>query len=104
SGLAQGDPADAPPPRTFAPGPWRIGEPDQVLKLVAPIRLPADGIVPYRYYVFPFAFREDTWVEAVEILPENPRVLHHANLAWFDPRQGYSQDGFVTGFVPGGDP
>ncbi|MBK8976201.1 MAG: redoxin family protein [Planctomycetes bacterium] len=104
SGTPVGDAADAPTPRTFAPGPWRIGEPDQVLELVAPVRLPADGVVPYRYFAFPFRFREDTWVEAIEILPENRRVLHHANLAWVDPAAGFDQDGFMTGYVPGGDP
>lgn len=104
SGLAKGDPADAPPPRVFADGPWRIGTPDQVLELPGAVRLPADGIVPYKYLVFPYLFAEDTWVEAVEILPRNRRVLHHANLAYFEVRKGYSQDGFITGLVPGGDP
>lgn len=103
SGAPRGDAAVAPPPRTFPDGPWRIGEPDLIIKSVAPIRLPADGIVPYSYIILPYAFREDAWVEAVEILPENKRVLHHANLAWFDPTKGFSQDGFITGFVPGGD-
>jgi hypothetical protein len=100
----RGDREAAPPPRVFEPGPWRIGEPDRVLQVVAPVRLPADGIVPYHYLFLPFIFREDTWVEAVEILPENARVLHHANVAHFDPREEFSQDGFITGFVPGGDP
>jgi len=63
----RGDREAAPPPRVFEPGPWRIGEPDRVLQVVAPVRLPADGIVPYHYLFLPFIFREDTWVEAVEI-------------------------------------
>ncbi|MBI5852195.1 MAG: redoxin family protein [Planctomycetes bacterium] len=104
SDLPRGDPADAPPPRVFQKGAWRIGEPDQVLQVVAPVHVPAEGIVPYQYLFLPFVFREDTWVEAVEIRPENARVLHHANVAHFDPKDGFSQDGFITGFVPGGDP
>lgn len=104
SGLPVGDPDDAPPPRAWPKGPWRIGEPDLVLEVKAPVRIPAEGVVPYLYLILPYRFAEDTWVEAVEILPENPRVLHHANLAWFDPARGFSQDGFVTGYVPGGDP
>jgi len=107
SGLAKGDPKHAPPPRTFPSGPWRIcdagTEPDLVLKPKTPTRVPAEGLVPYQYVAYPFVFREDTWVEALEILPENPRVLHHANVAWFEPGKGFSQDGFITGFVPGGD-
>ncbi len=104
SGLVRGDPAEAPPARTFDAGPWRIGEPDLVLRVPAPVRLPADGVVPYSYLVFPYVFKEDAWVEAVEILPTNKRVLHHANVAWFEPSRGFTQDGFITGFVPGGDP
>jgi hypothetical protein len=104
SGRVRGEREDAPPPRDFARGTWRIGEPDKVLKQVAPTRLPADGLIPYRYAVFPFVFAADTWVEAVEILPENPRVLHHANVARFELGKAFSHDGFITGFVPGGDP
>ncbi|MFO1050722.1 MAG: redoxin family protein [Planctomycetota bacterium] len=104
SGAPRGDAADAPPARSFPEERWRIGEPDLELKATTPTRLPADGIVPYSYVILPYVFREDTWVEAVEILPENGRVLHHANVAWFDPKTGFSQDGFITGFVPGGDP
>ncbi|MGE0142686.1 MAG: redoxin family protein [Planctomycetota bacterium] len=82
---------------------WRIGEPDLVLRSVGPMRLPADGVIPYAYIVLPHDFRVDTWIEAVEIRPSNKRVLHHANLAAFRPQDGFSQDGFITGFVPGGD-
>jgi peroxiredoxin len=90
--------ADSEPPN------WRIGEPDLVLRSVGPMRLPADGVIPYAYIVLPKDFRVDTWIEAVEIRPSNKRVLHHANLAAFRPQDGFSQDGFITGFVPGGDP
>ncbi|MEZ5966180.1 MAG: redoxin family protein [Planctomycetota bacterium] len=104
SGMAKGDVADAPPTRTFDDGPWRIGTPDLVLELPGSVRLPADGVVPYKYLVFPLVVQAETWVEAVEILPSNRRVLHHANLAYFELKKGYSPDGFITGFVPGGDP
>ncbi len=104
SKLTRGDPAAAPPPRAFAPGPWQIGEPDLVLTAATPMHVPEEGIVPYVYQVFPHVFEADTWIEALEILPENKRVLHHANLAFVERGKGFSQDGFITGFVPGGDP
>ena len=104
SGLARGAPADAPPAREFAPGPWRIGTPDLILTAASPMYVPEEGIVPYIYQVFPHLFEADTWIEALEILPENKRVLHHANLAFVERGKGFSQDGFITGFVPGGDP
>ncbi|MGE3170977.1 MAG: redoxin family protein [Planctomycetota bacterium] len=103
AGGPEGDPADAPPPRVWPQQEWRIGEPDLVLKVPVPIRLPADGYLPYKYFVLPFHFAEDTWVEAIEIKPSVKNALHHCNLAraaWGTP---FSQDGFVTGQVPGGD-
>ena len=102
---ASGDPADLPAPLPLPePGAWRIGEPDLVVELKAPVRLPADGIVPYQYFLLPHRFDHDTWVEAIEIRPTNERVLHHCNLARVKFGERFSQDGFVTGYVPGGDP
>ncbi|MBX3463050.1 MAG: redoxin family protein [Planctomycetes bacterium] len=104
AGLPGGDPADLPPPRPLPTSAWRIGEPDLVVEVKAPVRLPADGTVPYKYFVLPHRFERDTWVEAVEIRPTNARVLHHCNLARVRLGEAFSQDGFVTGYVPGGDP
>ncbi|MCB9876968.1 MAG: redoxin family protein [Planctomycetes bacterium] len=103
-GRQQGDAADAPAKVAWPEPGWRIGEPDLVLEVKTPIRIPADGVIPYRYFVLPFHFVEDTWVEAIEIKPDNPRVLHHCNLARVKLGERFSQEGFVTGYVPGGDP
>jgi mono/diheme cytochrome c family protein len=103
-GMPSGDSALAPPPVAWPDGAWRLGEPDLVLEIKAPIRLPADGAVPYKYFILPYHFEHDTWVEALEIKPENPRVLHHCNLARVKLGEKFSQDGFITGYVPGGDP
>jgi hypothetical protein len=100
-------PATPATPATTAepkPRPWRIGEPDQVIGMKAPIRLPADGIMPYQYFILPYRFEQDTWVEAIEIRPQNERSLHHCNLARVKFGEKFSQEGFVTGYVPGGDP
>ncbi|HEX5050164.1 MAG TPA: alkyl hydroperoxide reductase [Planctomycetota bacterium] len=102
-GMPSGDAADLPPQKALPHGGWRIGEPDLVIEIKAPIRLPADGIVPYKYFILPHRFDEDTWVEAIEIRPSNERVLHHCNLARVKFGEKFSQDGFVTGYVPGGD-
>ncbi|MEZ6036585.1 MAG: redoxin family protein [Planctomycetota bacterium] len=104
AGRHAGDAADAPTPVAWPEPGWRIGEPDLVLEVKTPIRIPADGVIPYRYFVLPFHFVEDTWVEAIEIKPDNPRVLHHCNLARVKLGERFSQEGFVTGYVPGGDP
>ena len=101
---ARGDVTDLPPPREFPKTEWRIGEPDLVLKVPVPIRVPAEGYIPYRYYVLPYLFKRDTWAESIEILPTNRRVLHHANLAYVEKGLDYRQRGFITGQVPGGRP
>jgi mono/diheme cytochrome c family protein len=103
-GMPSGDAAQLPPPPPLPATGWRIGEPDLVVEIKAPIRLPADGTVPYQYFVLPYRFEHDTWVEAIEIRPTNARVLHHCNLARVRLGEPFSQEGFVTGYVPGGDP
>ena len=100
----RGDPEDLPPPREFPQTEWRIGEPDLVLKVPVPIRVPAEGYIPYRYYVLPYVFKRDTWVQRLEIRPTNRRVLHHANLGYITEGLQYRARNFITGQVPGGRP
>ncbi len=52
-------------------------------------------------YVFP----HDTWIDRIQILPDNPKVVHHCNLI-FIPTFGDKVKNaiFVTGKVPGGIP
>ncbi len=106
--VAAGAPVDDPGQPAVVPerpaGGWRIGEPDLVLSMKAPTRLPAEGPIPYHYLLLPYRFEHDTWVEAIEIRPQNERVLHHCNLARVKLGEKFSQDGFITGYVPGGDP
>lgn len=49
-------------------------------------------------------FPHDTWVQSVEVLPDNPRVVHHANLAFMTLGERPREENFITGRVPGGDP
>ncbi len=75
-GAKQGDPAAAPPERTFTRG-WTIGEPDLVLDMGYDYQVPADGDVPYTYFAAPTGFTEDKWVESVEVRPGARAVVHH---------------------------
>jgi hypothetical protein len=56
---------------------WRIGTPDLVVGMDEAFELPATGIVEYQYFKVPTGLTEDRWVEAVEIRPGDPRVVHH---------------------------
>jgi hypothetical protein len=84
-------------------GRWRIGKPDLVVS--APEHeLPASGDIAYKYVALPHLFLNDTWVQGVEILPDNPRVLHHCNMAYIKAGESFKQSNFITGTVPGGAP
>ncbi|MEX2187065.1 MAG: redoxin family protein [Pirellulales bacterium] len=101
----EGDAAKGPPPREFSKTKWAIGEPDLVITAVGKNKIPESGYVPYTYEVLPYVFLHDTWVQKVEILPGNKRVVHHCNMGHI--RLGQKVDGessFITGYVPGGEP
>lgn len=103
-GMPAGDPAQGPPPRTFVASKWEIGEPDLVTTSLETHSLPAEGIIDYRYIVLPYVFSEDTWISAAEILPDNPRTVHHCNMGHFTLGKQFSEGNFITGRVPGGTP
>jgi mono/diheme cytochrome c family protein len=83
AGTPEGDPKDLPPPRQFPYG-WTHGTPDLVLQSPEPFRVPAAGRDIYRNFVLPFYSEEDQWVTAVDIVPDNPEVVHHVIL-YLDP-------------------
>lgn len=82
---------------------WRIGEPDRVLETTA-FDLPAEGDIDYRYTMLPALFLGETWLRDIEILPDNPRVVHHCNLFFVAPGKKIDAGNFITGFTPGGQP
>ncbi len=104
AGATKGDLANLPPPPEFPKGPWRIGTPDLVTTTLLVQNIPATGYVDYRYAFLPHIFTHDTWVQGVEIISDNPRVVHHANLGYAKAGERPSDENFITGRVPGGDP
>ncbi|MDA1195191.1 MAG: redoxin domain-containing protein [Planctomycetota bacterium] len=110
AGCPEGDPKDAPTPRTFVEG-WRIGTPDAIVELPNPVNVPAEGVVPYQFQLVTTDFDEDRWVEAFEIRPTAPQVVHHV-LVFADypldhprrsdqPRNRAGIDGYFAAMVPG---
>lgn len=103
TGRVAGNPEDAPAPPEPPTSKWRIGEPDRVITMLEQHEIPATGYVEYFHTVLPYVFLKDTWIEAVEIRPDNPRVVHHCNMAYVT-KQGVGHETFITGQVPGGLP
>jgi len=120
-GAAEGDPADLPSPPKWTDG-WQLGEPDLVLTMTEPYALPADGKDIYRCFVIPVALDQPRYVQAAEIRPGNPTVVHHAilqidrtrasrRLDEQDPEPGFSAgmsagkaqlpEGHFIGWTPG---
>lgn len=94
----------AEPPAKPEPAPeWRIGTPDLVVTMAAEQDVQATGYIPYQYVMLPHVFLQETWLEAIEIKPHNPEVVHHCNLAYVTAA-GASAETFITGHVPGGQP
>jgi thiol-disulfide isomerase/thioredoxin len=102
-GTPQGDAKKAPAVPKQAASKWVIGEPDLVLQ-TGEFELPAKGDIPYKYAILPHVFTEDTWVQYVQILPDNPRALHHGNMLFVNLADGFNEKNFITGQVPGGEP
>src|SRR5580704_11516744 len=77
AGAPAGDGRDAPPPVHWAES-WSIPQPDLVLKMPKGVPIPASGDVEYTYEIVPTGFKEDRWVQAVEVLPLLRANVHHA--------------------------
>jgi thiol-disulfide isomerase/thioredoxin len=82
---------------------WVIQKPDLILPTQV-YDLPATGDIEYKYAILPYYFATDTWVQEIQIKPESPKVVHHANLAFFVVGEKFNMNNFLTGFVPGGEP
>jgi hypothetical protein len=77
AGSPAGNPKDAPPPRHWAEG-WTIPQPDLVIRMPKPVRIPAQGDVEYTYEIVPTGFTQDRWVRMSEIRPTSRASVHHA--------------------------
>lgn len=76
SGMKEGEPKDAPPPRQYPEG-WQLGEPDLVLTVPEEMTIGATGKDLFRVFVLPTGLTEDKFVSAIEVRPGNKRVVHH---------------------------
>lgn len=75
-GAKEGNPADLQPNPKFVEG-WTIGKPDVVLSMSEVFSVPADGVIPYKFFVVPTNFTEDKYVQFAEIRQGNRQLVHH---------------------------
>ena len=79
-GSPEGDartPAAAP---TWPDG-WQLGTPDLVVTMPEAFTVPARGGDVFRNFVFPVPASPTRYVRAIEFRADNPKAIHHANIA-----------------------
>jgi hypothetical protein len=76
-GAPKGDDSDLPPLPKLAKG-WSSGEPDLIIPMPVDFEIPAEGELPMQNFYVAVPFKEDRWVEAVELRPGNSAVVHHS--------------------------
>jgi hypothetical protein len=109
SGAPEGKSQDLPKPPELVEG-WGIGKPDVVISLLEDVEVPAEGVVPYKYYSVPTNFTEDRWIQAAEIRPGNRALVHHVIVFLQEPAtpnkagDGGVKDTLLVGFAPGEQP
>ena len=78
-GAAEGNSSDLPRAPEFNEG-WQLGTPDVVVKMDRPYTLRPGGADVFRNFVLPIPVATTRYVRALEMLPGNKRIVHHANI------------------------
>jgi Flp pilus assembly protein TadD len=119
-GAPEGDRALMPDAPVWHTG-WQLGEPDLVISMPRSYHLGPGARDVYRNFVLPVPITTRRYVRAVELWPDNSRIVHHATLTidrtrWSryrdgqDPEPGYdgmlggsaeSPDGHFLAWTPG---
>jgi tetratricopeptide (TPR) repeat protein/mono/diheme cytochrome c family protein len=122
-GMMRGDARDLPAAPTFSDG-WQLGVPDMVVGMAEAYVLPAQRRDVFRTFVIPIPLTAPAYVRAIEFLPGNAKVVHHANIKVDrtrlsrrrdddEPGAGYEgggsrearfPDGMFLGWTPGQTP
>jgi hypothetical protein len=106
TGAAKGDSRDAPAEKIWPEG-WNLPAHDVELA-TKPFEVPASGAIEYQYFPIPTGFREDRWVQAVEVRPGNRTVVHHIVVYIREPgstwTRGPTKTDILTVYAPGSTP
>jgi hypothetical protein len=77
-GALEGDPQEKPQPVSWPAG-WHI-RPDVIVSMPEAHNVTAKGSGEIKSFDVPNPFKEDTWINAIEIRPGEPSVVHHVML------------------------
>ena len=87
---------------------WTIGKPDLVLSMPVEEKVPASGVLDYKYYTVDPGFTEDVWIQAAEARPGNAEVVHHVIAYIVEPgKRVFDREGetaILVGWAPGDMP
>ena len=90
--VEQGAPEGEPLKTPFHPAPrdggWTLGKPDIVIR-VPGFKVPASGLLTYRYLITGGLFPKDVWVRAAEFRIDQRSVVHHINAYARGPDSSY---------------
>jgi hypothetical protein len=107
TGAPIGDSRDAPPSKKWPEG-WNLPSHDIELAMRKPFEVPASGAVEYQYFPIATGFKEDKWVQAVEVRPGNRKVVHHIVVYIREPGStwtgGPTKSDILTVYAPGSTP
>ena len=107
AGAPEGPAKDMPALPQFTEG-WNIGKPDAIFDIGTEFDVPAEGVVPYKYFTVPTHFTEDKWIQAAEIRPDKRSAVHHVIVFVQEPGGqsfGAGEGGnLLVGFAPGEQP
>lgn len=95
NGAPKGNAKHLPPAPTFTEG-WSIGTPDAVIRMPKAFDVPAQGTIPYQYFVASTDFTEDKWIQALEIRPGSRKVVHHVLVFCREPGAVARRAPYVT--------
>ena len=108
AGAQEGRAADAPPVRVWLTEGWNISQPDAVIEMPQAFHVPASGAVEYQYFIVPTGFKEERWVQSVEVRPSERSVVHHAVVYIREPgdtwTRGPTKADILSVYAPGSSP
>jgi hypothetical protein len=101
NGAPKGDPKDAPPPVVFPPAnSWVFGEEPDLVVTSSGYDVPRTGMDLYPSVTVPSGLTEDRYIKWMQVMPENPKVVHHVLVYTIQDAQSVGR--VVRTAAPGG--